>query len=147
MADKQKTQVRIMVFGTFDIIHLGHKHFFQQARKLAGKYTPFLIVSLARNKNVLRIKGKTPTASEAKRLAKVRSLSEVDKAMLGAIGDHMPHIIEQKPDIIALGYDQNAYVKGLRSSLTSAGLKTKIIRLKPYKPHLYKTSKILTKSY
>lgn len=145
MVDKQKTQLRIMVFGTFDIIHLGHKHFFQQARKLAGKHQPYLIVSLARNKNVKRIKGKSPAASEAMRLAAIKSLSEVNKAMLGAIGDHMPHIIKQKPDIIALGYDQTAYVKGLRTSLKKAGLKTRVVRLKPHKPHIFKTS-LLKKS-
>ena len=129
-----------MVFGTFDIVHKGHRHFFQQARALAGKSTPYLIVSLARHKNVQRIKGRTPQASEAKRLAAIKALPEVDKALLGAIGDHMPHIIKQKPDIIALGYDQSAYVRGLRSALRAAGLKTKIIRLKPHKPHIYKTA-------
>ena len=138
-------QVRVMVFGTFDIVHKGHRHFFQQARELAGKSKPFLIVSLARHKNVQRIKGRNPQVSEAKRLSAIKALSEVDKAMLGAVGDHMPHIIKQKPDIIALGYDQSAYVRGLRSALKKAGLKTKVIRLKSHKPHLYKTSIIRAK--
>jgi FAD synthetase len=129
-----------MVFGTFDIVHPGHRHFFKQARALAGKSPSYLIVSLARHKNVQRIKGKKPQSSEAKRLVAVKALPEVDKAILGAIGDHMPHIIKQEPDIIALGYDQSAYVAGLRTALKTAGLKTKITRLKPHKPHLYKTS-------
>lgn len=132
--------VRIMVFGTFDIVHPGHKHFFQQARSLAGKYEPFLIVSLARDKNVIRIKGKTPTSNELKRLARIKSLSEVDKAVLGAIGNHIPHIVKEKPEIIALGYDQSAYVGGLKSALAKEGLKVKLARMKPHLPNKYKTS-------
>lgn len=144
-----KAPVRIMVFGTFDMIHPGHKHFFAQARALVGssKSAPrsFLIVSLARDKNVLRIKGKAATSKERKRLARVKALKEVDKAVLGAIGDHIPHIVKERPDVIALGYDQAAYVGGLRSALAKAGLKVKIVRMKPHLPNKYKTS-LLTRS-
>ena len=135
-----------MVFGTFDMIHPGHKHFFQQARALVkppGK--AYLIVSLARDKNVHRIKKKLPMANEQKRLAQIKALPEVDKAVLGAIGDHIPPIVRLHPDIIALGYDQTAYVKGLRRDLKAAGINPRIIRLKPHKPHLYKTSIIQPK--
>ena len=52
----QKT--RIMVFGTFDGVHMGHLDFLKQARKLARE--SFLIVSVAREKNVFRIKNKKP---------------------------------------------------------------------------------------
>lgn len=137
---KSKT-TRILVFGTFDIIHPGHKHFFQQARDLVKEPArPYLIVSLARDKNVMRIKGKSPRATEKQRLAKIKALPEVDKAVLGALGDHIPPIVKLKPDIIALGYDQIAYVRGLRSQLKKAGISPKIIRLKPHKAHKYKTS-------
>ncbi len=154
-----KKRVRIMVFGTFDLIHPGHKHFFAQARALVESARPgktgagskeaarsknnsraFLIVSLARDKNVLRIKGKAATSKEQKRLARVKALKEVDKAVLGAIGDHIPHIVKERPDVIALGYDQSAYVGGLRSALAKAGLKVKIVRMKPHLPNRYKTS-------
>lgn len=147
----RQSRVRVMVFGTFDIIHPGHKHFFEQARALVGNGSggkqrePFLIVSLARDKNVVRIKGKQPTSHERKRLARVKALKEVDKAVLGAIGDHIPHIVKEKPDIIALGYDQSAYVGGLRTALSKAGLKVKIVRLKPHLPNKYKTSIISQK--
>ncbi len=135
-----KKRVRIMAFGTFDIVHPGHKHFFQQARALAGKHKPFLIVSLARDKNVVRIKGRPATSNELKRLARVKTVSEVDKAVLGAIGNHIPHIVKEKPEIIALGYDQSAYVGGLRSALAKAGLKVKVVRMKPHLQNKYKTS-------
>ena len=153
-----KKPVRIMVFGTFDMVHPGHKHFFAQARALAGGEAnrkmvakskndaqAFLIVSIARDKNVLRIKGKAATSKEQRRLARVKALKEVDKAVLGAIGDHIPHIVKERPNIIALGYDQAAYVGGLRSALSKAGLKVKIVRMKPHLPNRYKTSIIRAK--
>ena len=130
-----------MLFGTFDLIHPGHRHFFQQARSLAKN--SFLIVSLARDKNSTRIKGKIPSSGESDRLKRIKALPEVDKAVLGAIGDHIPHIVKERPEIIALGYDQSAYVGGLRSALAAAGLKVKIVRMKPHLPNKYKTSIIL----
>lgn len=139
--EKSKSLVKptkVLVFGTFDMVHDGHRNLFQQARQLAKKVK--LIVSLAREKNVLRIKGRVPRKSEQQRLAQVRKLPEVDTAVLGGIRHHMPHIIRLKPDIIALGYDQRAYVTGLRAELKAAGLKTKVVRLNPYQAHKFKTS-------
>lgn len=129
-----------MVFGTFDMIHEGHLHMFRQARALAKKSEPYLIVSVAREKNVTRIKSKKPRKSEAQRLKAVANCQEVDKAILGAVHNYMLHILKEKPDIIALGYDQVAYVENLKADLKAAGLQTKIVRLKSHKPHLYKTS-------
>jgi len=41
----------VMVFGTFDIFHQGHKYFSQQAKK----YGKFLIVVIAHNATVKQI--------------------------------------------------------------------------------------------
>lgn len=138
---KKNNHTRIMIFGTFDMVHEGHKHLFKQARALVEN--PFLIVSIARDSNVERIKGRRPRHTQSERQKLVAKAVGVDKVVLGAVGDPIPHIGKEKPDIIALGYDQTAYVRGLRSSLKQAGLKTKVIRLKPHKSHLYKTSLIL----
>jgi FAD synthetase len=130
-----------MAFGTFDVLHKGHGHFFRQARALApAPARPFLIVSVARDKNVQRIKRQAPLYGERQRLAAVRVHPLVDRAIMGAVGDHIPHIAAQKPDIIALGYDQRNYVRGLQAALRRHGLDVKIIRLKPHQPHKYKSS-------
>ncbi|HAG27727.1 TPA: FAD synthase [Patescibacteria group bacterium] len=131
-------QTKIMVFGTFDMIHEGHRNLFAQARALAKN--PKLIVSLARTKNVTRIKGRAPRSTEAARLARVKALPEVDRAILGAVRNYFTPILRIQPDIIALGYDQKAYVKTLRADLKKAGLTTKVVRLKPFQPEKYKTS-------
>jgi FAD synthetase len=129
-----------MVFGTFDVLHKGHEHFFQQARGLANPAEPFLIVSVARDKNVARIKGRRTRHGEKQRLRAVGSHKLVDRAVLGALGDHLPHIIRQRPAIIALGYDQKEYVRGLKTALRQRGLNVKIVRLKAHKPEKYKSS-------
>jgi FAD synthetase len=125
-----------MVFGTFDGLHKGHFNFFQQAKKLDKKC--FLIVSIARDKNALKIKGKLPFLNEKKRVILVKKCKLVDKVVLSGLKNHIPHITKENPDIIALGYDQKAYVQNLKKDLKNKGILVKIIRLKPYKERMYK---------
>ena len=132
---------RVMVFGTFDILHPGHIYFLEFARK----YGDFLIVSLAREKNIRKIKGRSAMHSEADRMTMVQALKIVDKAVLGSKDDYIQHIVSQKPDVIALGYDQKAFTHKLKETLADAGLKVQIVRLKPYKVKVYKSSKLLNK--
>ena len=136
MAHRAKT--RIMVFGTFDILHKGHLEFFRQARGLSSN--PFLIVSVARDKNVNKIKGAIPLNKEKSRLEAVKKLGVADKTVLGSANNYLSHIIKEKPDIIALGYDQKAYTENLKKLLERKGLLVKIFRLKPHKAHIYKSS-------
>jgi len=123
-----------MVFGTFDGLHKGHLNFFKQARALTR--FPFLIVSVARDKNVIKIKKKHSFLNEKKRMILVKKCKLVDKAVLSGVKNHIPHIVKEYPDIIALGYDQKAYVKNLKKDLKN--ITVKIIRLKPYKEKIYK---------
>ena len=131
-----KNPQKIMVFGTFDGLHLGHLNFFKQARALAGE--AYLIVSIARDENVFKIKGTHPRKSEQSRADLVRKSKLVDKVILSGRTNHIPHIVKERPDIIALGYDQKAYVKNLKKELKDKGLKVKIARLKSYKEKIYK---------
>ena len=132
---------RIMIFGTFDMIHAGHEDFFRQARELAPD--PFLIVSVARDDVVERIKGSRPKHTEDERLATVKAHRLVDEAVLGDEEGYVAHIVAQKPHFIGLGYDQvGEYVELLEEDLRMAGLETKIVRLQPYQPEVFKTSKL-----
>ena len=127
-----------MIFGTFDGVHKGHLNFFKQARKLHKN--SFLVASIARDKNVLRIKGKLPDFNEQERLNLVKKSILVDKVILSGVKNHLTHIVKERPDIIALGYDQKAYIKGLKSDLKNRGVLVQIVRLKPYKENVYKNS-------
>ncbi len=130
--------LRVMAFGTFDLVHAGHLDFFRQARALAKHV--FLIVSLARDANVLRIKGRLPSHSESYRLKQIKKIPGVDKAVLGGKRAYFFHIRQQRPDVIALGYDQRDYVRELRRDLKQAGMRTRVVRLRPFRPNVYKTS-------
>lgn len=128
-----------MVFGTFDMIHEGHENLFKQARSLAPE--PFLIVSVARDSVVERVKGRRARNSEEVRLREIQNNPLVDLGVLGDEKGYMRHIVDAHPDIIALGYDQEGeYVEALEQSLHDAEMSTKIVRLKSFKPEIFKTS-------
>ncbi len=140
-------ETKIMVFGTFDGLHKGHLDFFKQARALntlvrgqarSFMKNSFLVVSIARDKNVFKIKGEYPRLSEKVRMNLVKKSKLVDQVVLSGIKNHIPHIAKIHPDMIALGYDQKAYVKNLKKDLKNKGILVKIVRMKPYKEKLYK---------
>lgn len=124
----------VMAFGTFDYLHPGHIFYLEQARKLGDK----LIVVVAKDINVTRIKGKAPRQNENIRLARIKELDIVDKTLLGNEKDRLRVVEENQPDVIALGYDQQVDIKALEKRF-----KGEVIRLKPYKPEKYKSSKIV----
>ena len=128
-----------MVFGTFDVLHPGHIHFLREAKR-QGDY---LIVSIAREKFVKKIKGRKPLHSERDRKKLLEALKLVDKVVLGSKEDYLKHILRERPDVIVSGYDQRAFTGGLKEKLARAGLKVKIVRAGPYKSHYYKSSRLL----
>ncbi len=134
-----------MIFGTFDGVHAGHEHLFREARALAEREgrAPFLIVSLAREENVRRIKGRVPRGSEEERLARLAEHPLVDRVVLGDEVGYLPHILAENPEIIALGYDQEGeYVDALVRDMHKAGSAVRIVRLSAHEPHIYKSSKM-----
>lgn len=133
----QAQKIKTMVFGTFDIFHKGHENFLKQARE-RGNY---LIVVIARDKTVLKVKGKLPRNNENLRLQKINNTGLANKVILGGLTDKYKIIKKYQPDIIGLGYDQQPFTEKLEDKLKEYKLKTKIIRLKPYHPTKYKSSK------
>ena len=129
----------VMVFGTFDLLHPGHEHFLRQAKK----YGDFLIVIIARDKTVLKVKNKRPQNNERQRQNAVSGLNLADKVVLGRKTYKYAIIKKYRPNIICLGYDQTYFVDNLKKQLSKWKLNTKVIRLQPFKPHKYKTSIII----
>jgi cytidyltransferase-like protein len=128
----------VMIFGTFDILHSGHFHLFEEARCHGEK----LIAVLARDENVLRIKGFLPFHNENERKENLSHIDLIDKAMLGNIKDVYKIIMDTKPDVIVLGYDQVSFTDRLSEELKRKSLNTKIVRTTGYKKNYYKTNKI-----
>lgn len=129
----------VMVFGTFDILHLGHIHMFEEAREYGNK----LVAVVARDVNVEKVKGIGPFHNEQERLKFVKHINLIDEAVLGDKTDVYRVIKKIKPDVIALGYDQKVYVDKLGRALVKLGLdKTKIVRLTECQPKRMKTTEI-----
>lgn len=128
---------KVMAFGTFDILHKGHLYFLKNAKRFGE-----LTVVISRDKTVKDLKNKKPVNDEKKRLENIKKLKIAHKVVLGYIKNKYRIIQETKPDIICLGYDQKFFVDGLNIELKRLKLKTKIIRLKPYKPETHKSSKL-----
>ena len=125
-----------MVFGTFDVIHPGHIHMLKEAKG----HGDYLIVVVSRDEITGEVKGKKPFFTENERLEAIQKQHIADKVRLGNLRpDRYLAIKEEAPDIIALGYDQAAFVDKLKESIDP---KIKIVRLSPYKPEIYKSSKI-----
>lgn len=129
---------KVLVFGTFDVVHMGHIHMLKEAKE----YGDYLVVSVARDKNVELIKGERPYYSENERVEFLKHLSLIDEVVLGELKEVYKNIGTVKPDTIALGYDQKVYVGELAQAITTLNLNIPIVRLKPYKPDKYKSSKL-----
>lgn len=125
----------VLIFGTFDRLHTGHLYFLKQAKKYGN-----LSVVVARDKTVKEVKYKLPKQNEKQRQLAIKKTGLVKRVLLGNLKNKYSIIKKIKPDIICLGYDQKFFIHNLPIIIKKYKLKIEIIRLKPYKPHLYKTS-------
>lgn len=133
---------KVMVFGTFDLLHQGHLSFLHQAKKLGTE----LIIVVARDQNVFNIKGLWPQWDETRRQEELRKLQwPQTKVFLGKEENFLAIIEEHQPTILALGYDQRPSQGILYQELKKRTIICEIVRLKPYKAHLYKSSKVRKK--
>lgn len=133
--------VRVMAQGVFDIIHMGHVHYLEKARELGDE----LVVVVASDKTV-RARKHEPITPQEMRRDLVASLRCVDLAVVGSDGDD-PYVTvkELKPDIIALGHDQEHDEQRIRLELQKRGIDAKVVRLDYYYHDLDGTRKIIQK--
>lgn len=130
-ATSTKKQKIVLAFGTFDVFHEGHQYFLEQAKQ----YGDQLVVVVARDANVERIKGARPHDTENTRLQNVQAFLAVDKAILGYEDwrQHQQVLADIQPDVICLGYDQKAKIpEGT----------WRIYRISAFHPEKYKSSLI-----
>lgn len=129
MANKTGRKKVVLASGVFDLIHLGHVRFLEEAKKAGGENAE-LIVVIARDSTVEKTKGKKPIMSEDQRCSLVESLKVVDKAVLGFetldIGEVIANI---KPDVIALGYDQKNMEKQVQEYVSKHQVSVRLVRI------------------
>jgi FAD synthetase len=119
--------VRVLVAGSFDILHTGHIFLFQEAAKRGE-----VVVVVARDSSIVKIKGKPPTIPEAQRLEIVQAIKYVSLAVLGNEGeDFLAKPLSLNPDLILLGPTQKISEATLLEELKKRGAShVKIERLK-----------------
>ncbi|MFH0816303.1 MAG: adenylyltransferase/cytidyltransferase family protein [Methanobacteriota archaeon] len=132
--------VRVMASGVFDLLHLGHIHYLQEARNLGDE----LVVVVATDATVRKRKHE-PVTPGTMRLEMVESLKVVDRAVLGKEGDMFAVVEEIKPDIIALGYDQELDETWINEECAKRRLSIKVVRLPKMDTDLDATRKIIHK--
>ncbi|MCK4718250.1 MAG: adenylyltransferase/cytidyltransferase family protein [Thermoplasmata archaeon] len=130
--------VRVMATGVFDLIHLGHLHFLEAAKALGDE----LVVVVANDATVKKQKHDPINPAEA-RAKIVAGLKPVDRSMVGGEGDPLDIVMELKPDLIVLGYDQVVDEEELVASLSARGLYVDVARLTHYDADLDGTRKII----
>lgn len=130
---------RVMATGVFDLLHMGHLHYLSEARKLGDE----LVVVVATDETVRKRKHNPITPQEMRREL-VEALKPVDKAVIGHTDDPLRIVEEIKPDIIALGYDQDA--GDLERRLKERGVAARVVRCSRYSDYdLNGTRKIIKK--
>lgn len=120
----------VLAFGTFDVFHKGHEYFLREAKTYGDR----LVVIVARDGNVERLKGRRPYDSEDERLQHVAAFDGVDEARLGYEDwtKRAQVLLDVAPDVICLGYDQ-------RAKLPESD-KWQVVRIAAFEPEKYKSS-------
>lgn len=131
-ASPESAATRVLCCGTFDHLHPGHEYFLRAAAALGDE----LYVVIARDENVMRVKGRRPDHCESERRARVAALGIAADVRLGHRGNDFLRVVEEiGPHVIALGYDQSA-----PALLAASFPECRIVRLEPYGPERYKSS-------
>ena len=129
MANKSRKKKVVLASGVFDLLHLGHVKFLEEAKKAGGENAK-LVVIIARDSTVEKTKSKKPIMSEDQRRALVESLKVVDKAVLGYENLDIGEVIDNvKPEVIALGYDQTDMEREVRNYVDKHKVNSKIVRI------------------
>jgi FAD synthetase len=136
----------VLTSGAFDLLHYGHIRLLEEAKRLGGPDAR-LVVIVARDETVRRLKGRRPVIPEDQRRAVVEALKVVDEALLGYEDLDMTAVIGRiRPDIVAVGYDQHDIAEMARRVIEDEKLNIRITMLEKFgKSDLNSSSKIKRK--
>jgi FAD synthetase len=132
---------RAIAQGTFDILHPGHVHYFEDA----ASYGDELHVIIARRENVTH--KEKPILADRQRRDMVAALDVVDEAHLGHTEDIFVPIERIDPDYVVLGHDQHHDEDGIQAALDDRGIDCEVRRAsareKRYDSELLSTGRIV----
>ena len=124
---------RVVCAGTFDHLHPGHLNFLMQASALGDE----LIVIVARDETVKKIKGASPDHDENLRKSNVEATGIPKKVVLGNLNEDLFVILDElSPAVVALGYDQRVSEEEIVARLPGC----RVVRTEPFHPERFKSS-------
>jgi FAD synthetase len=119
----------VLATGVFDILHPGHVRFLEESKKRGGPGAR-LVVVVARDKTVLKRKGRRPVLPESDRREIVSLLKPVNRAVLGHEEvDFLGVLEELRPDIVCVGYDQNDIKTTVKKLVTAQKLPIRVVQI------------------
>jgi glycerol-3-phosphate cytidylyltransferase-like family protein len=147
--------MRVMLFGTFDDLHPGHEYVLRTALMRASSHeneksrvtsdgtndsklmthNSGVWAVVARDTNVMRIKGHTPLQTQEQRIEAITRMFPEVHAILGDESNFLAPIRSVQPDLILLGYDQK-----LPPGVHDDDLGVPVERLEAFEPHIHKSS-------
>ena len=122
---------RVMIFGTFDVFHPGHRFFIEEAKKKGHE----LVIVVARDRTVKKLKPVLRNP-ESFRLQVVRNAFLQSTVILGDEKDQMKAVKEYCPSLVCLGYDQVGFSDELQKNFPEIRME----RIKAFQPEKYKES-------
>jgi cytidyltransferase-like protein len=126
--------LKVLTFGNFDFIHPGHIHYLNFAKKQGSK----LFTVVASDEISEKIKQRKNVFNQNQRIQQIKRLKISDEVLKGSNKNPFQILIQIKPDIIVLGYDQKAPIKNIKDLLPNS----KIIRAPEFKSYAFKSSLI-----
>ncbi|MEO8638031.1 MAG: adenylyltransferase/cytidyltransferase family protein [Candidatus Taylorbacteria bacterium] len=128
---------KVLAFGVFDTFHEGHRAFLTQAKELGNTLT----VVVARDDMVKLLKNKTPVQTLQQRKEAVKKEKIADEVISSEDSPGEWKIIgEIRPDVIALGYDQDELLKSIKAIASEFPFTFEIIKLNPYRSGTFHSS-------
>jgi len=119
----------VLASGVFDLLHLGHVKFLEEAKRVGGENAQ-LVVIIARDSTVEQVKGRKPIMPEDQRRTLVESLKVVDLAVLGFENMDIDEVVAKvQPDFIALGYDQEKMIHAVEVYLKTHNSSVQLVRI------------------
>lgn len=131
----------VLCFWTFDHIHPGHEFFLNSAKKYWDK----LIVVVARDESVVKLKWKKPYYTSLERIEHVKDLAIADKVYAWKKEQQLSWLKDYQPCTVCLWYDQKGYSHWIEKYIEEHNLHSKVVRVQSHKPEKYKSSKIKAK--
>ncbi len=127
--EKREKRKVVLASGVFDLLHLGHVKFLEEAKR-AGGTSAELIVIVARDSTVEKRKKEKPVVPENQRRALVESLKVVDEAILGFEEFDIGKVISRlRPNVIAVGHDQKDMERTVRHYIKEENLAIDLVRI------------------